>query len=214
MSKIYIFADNPESDAIKNAVKVISAACDCTVYTEKTSPASMLSVVVGLIRTGPYGAPALPPEPTTDAEPTTEPADLETDFEIPTDTEVESDSEKEDEKEDDSSEDHDDESSDDEITFNFESLGYVNVDGERIKAYKTNGESSLCVVGFGKSLNEAKTTDKLTYKLNESTFTIWTASSSPTTRVRINNSNIIDVKLAESKKGETYILINTEIFKR
>lgn len=209
MSKIYIFADNPESDAIKNAVKVISAACDCTVYTEKTSPASMLSVVVGLISTGPYGTPALPPEPTTDTEPTTEPTELETDFEIPTDVETETGGEKGDEGEDVSSEENDDE-----ITFNFESLGYVNVDGERIKAYKTNGESALCVVGFGKSLNEAKTTDKLTYKLNESSFTIWTASSSPTTRVRINNSNIIDVKLTESKKGETYILINTEIFKR
>lgn len=206
MSKIFIFADDPESDAIKNAVKVISAACDCTVYAEKTSPANILSIVVGLLSTQQTAdsnvVSALPPEPAPELPPELPEPDDETESEVdlPDDIgDLDTESDEKDSKK----------KKDDEITFNFESLGYVDVDGERIKAYKTTGESELHVMNMG---SEAK--NKCSYKLNESTFAVWLNGGTPSTRVRINKYNVIDVHLKESKRGESYLLLNTSNFKK
>lgn len=215
MAKIFIFADDPKSEAVQNAVKMLSAAhSSITVSAEQLTPVNILAIATGLLSANAGEIVDAIPHvedpadiPVADID-TSDNADIDSEIETALDVDAAS-STKPVEDEDASSED-DTGTEDDEVKFNFESLGMVDVDGELIEAFTTAGEPTLFVKSLSESLSEGK---KCSYKLNESVYSVWFSESAevPKARVHVNHKLVLAVKVLESKRDTAYILLNNKL---
>lgn len=199
--KIILITDEPQSEAIKNAVKMLATTGDYKVEIETPETANMLHIALGLLSPTRCG---FIDHQENDSE--KDDADEQEDVEIATvevipDEEVEVDVDVE-----------------DPTDFTFESAGFVSIDGEMVEAFLApDAETTVLEAANIKANNK-----RVDYTLNESKFACYrqveaSAEQSVTAehRVAVNNEwTLVTVELKESEANAKPRLIVGADYKR